>query len=197
MKPLAACFLTTCALSLYFPGHTVHATTLYKLSAGESVTATSGVTSGGSYKTLGGSKDYKAIHRITNRESSNHPCKMKTKMRHLNNYTATAETESLDTGCTKDKITVGYEDTETYVRAVQVCTNNTKIKGLRVWGTKLDRHTGNLTNVARKQDTRTNCISWHSKSECPAGNVASKIKVSYGLKDFFGISLVCRTVIPK
>lgn len=173
------------------------ATTLYMLDGPTHMTSVSGSTSSLS-KVLGGTKDYKAIHRISNWESGNHPCKVKIKMRHLNKYTATSETETLDSGCDNDKISVGYSDTETYISGIQVCINNHKIKGLRVWGSELNRHTGGLSNVGRQEDKRSNCNNnWKAKYVCPAGEIATQVIMPYGLKDFVGAALVCREIVAQ
>lgn len=190
--------------------HAAQATTLYKLNDPVTVTSLSGTTlPGGGIKVLGGTKDFKAIHRITNWEKANNPCKMKVKMRHLNDYKATTDTKELWSNCDNDKITVGYSDTETYIRGIQVCLNNSVIKGLRVWGSKLNRTNGSLTNVAQKEDKRFNCSKWKTKYFCPAGHIATQIEANHdggtGLPNYAtrtgsgyrGIKLVCREVAVK
>lgn len=195
----ARCRVSTLAVAAAVSAATgpVDATTLYMLDGPTHMTSVSGSTSSLS-KVLGGTKDYKAIHRISNWESGNHPCKVKIKMRHLNKYTATSETETLDSGCDNDKISVGYSDTETYISGIQVCINNHKIKGLRVWGSELNRHTGGLSSVGRQEDKRSNCNNNRkTKYLCPAGEVATQVIMPYGLKDFVGAALVCREIVAQ
>lgn len=190
-------FLATIAATGLLVTTSGTATPLYKLNTATHTTSVSGVDLK-NYDTFGGTKDFKAIHRITNWESADRPCKMKVKMRHLNKYDGTTDSHSLISGsCNGDKITVGYNDTETYIRGVQVCTNLSRIKGLRVWGSKLDRSTGALSNVARDQDTRTNCGMWGKKYYCPAGQIATQIKVSVNAPDYTGIALACRQLVAK
>lgn len=180
-------------------GH-ANATTLYKLDNQTTTTAVSGA-DWGNYDWFGGTRDFKAIHRITNWESSNNPCKMKVKMRHLNKYTSSTDSHSfVSGGCNKDKISVGYDDPDTYIRGVQVCNSNgigEPIKGLRVWGSRINRVNGALTNVARDQDKRNNCAKWKKTQYCPAGQIVAQIKVSHIAPDYTGIGLICREVVVK
>lgn len=175
----------------------VQASTLYTLDPSTTTTRTSGsmyLTN----TTMGSTGDFKAINRITNWESGDHPCHIKVKMRHLNNYNETSAAHNLKSGnCSGDKITVGYSDTETYIRGIQVCTKWSRIKGLRVWGSKLNRHNGALTNVARVEDKRPNCDRWHVKYYCPAGKVATQIIADHNSPDYSGIALKCREIVVK
>jgi hypothetical protein len=173
--------------------------TLYKLNSNTSTTATSGTSSNFYYYTLGTTGDYKGIYRISNWETSTHPCKMKIKRRHVNNYNTGGDAEEIISNCNNDKITVGYQDTETYIRGVQVCTSNSRIKGIRIWGSKLNRSNGTLSNVSSITDTRPNCSQWHSQRFCPAGQIATQLEAIYnqGHTDFQGLALICREIAPK
>ena len=148
------------------------------------------------------SQDFRAINRVTNWENmspNNHPCEFKVKMRHLNNYNDTSADVDIGSNCNKDKITVGFSDTETYVRGIQVCRHNSRVKGLKVWGSKLNRSTGALTNVAPVTDTRPNCSQWGARQYCPAGQIATQLKVQADTMAIYytGAALVCREVVPK
>lgn len=121
------------------------------------------------------------------------------KMRKLNNYNVTTADVNNGSNCNKDNITVGFNDTETYVRGIQVCRNNNRIKGLRVWGSKLNRNKGALTNVGPVTDIRTNCSQWEAQRFCAPANIATQLKVQSDMRGIFytGAALVCREVVPK
>lgn len=178
------------------------ASQLYTLDIAITTTGVSGGSTSYNHKRVGGTSGFKAINRITNYERQDTPCKMKVKMRHFNNYKETTDSEELLSNCNNDKITVGFSNTETYVSAVQVCTRTgSKVKGLRVWGRKLNRSTGALASVGRVEDKRPNCNTWETKQSCPTGKVATEIKANYtgylGGNTFQGISLVCQAIVPK
>jgi hypothetical protein len=89
--------------------------------------------------------------------------------------------------------------TDYYITAVQACVNNNRIKGLRVWGTKLDANglpTGALVSA---EFQRTNCGAndWAEKVSCGAEKVAVGARANYygnftGSKTTFsGITLHC------
>ena len=185
------------ALTICTAVTSAQAATLYELDSSATTTRTSGSMYPAS-TTLGSTGDFKAINRITNWESGDRPCHMKVKMRHLNNYNESSASHNLkSTNCSGDKITVGFSDTETYIRGVQVCTKWSRIKGLRVWGSKLNRQNGALTNVARVEDKRPNCDRWHVKYYCPAGKVATQIIADHNSPDYTGIALKCREIVVK
>jgi hypothetical protein len=101
--------------------------------------------------------------------------------------------------------TLEFTGTDTYIRGIQVCTNNsgTRVKGVKLYGATLNRSTGALTNVATpKAFDRPNCNgNWKVAQYCPAGEIATKIRVSYddryANREINGLALTCREVEPK
>jgi hypothetical protein len=191
--------LTALALSLTTIVVTpnLYASTLYEMDPSAFTTGISG-NNQSTDQSVGTNNDFKAINRVSNWEHSDDPCKVKVKMRHLNNYKETSSAAELRAGCDNDKLTAGYTNSETYVGAIQICHSGSgKLKGLRVWGRKLNRNTGGLSNVARVEDKRPNCNSWQSKQSCPVGEIATKIKVETNGYSYTGVSMTCRAVVPQ
>lgn len=179
------------------------ASTLYEVVPPSTTTAVSGGSASNSIKSIGGGNGYKAINRISHYERQDYSCKFKVKMRHLNKYNVSYDSKELLSNCDGDKISGGYSDTETYIRGIQICVRsaNQHLKGLRVWGSKLNRSTGALTNVGRVEDTRPNCNQWKPARYCPAGQVVTEIKANYTGSStngtYSGVALVCEALVPQ
>jgi len=129
------------------------------------------------------------------------------KSRHLNTYVGKNDIFD-ESQCNENgggKKTLSFTNSDTYIRGVRVCLNNagTRVKGLRLYGTKLDRATGALNNLAGYEGwSRPNCNTWKTIRYCPAGKVATRIGIEYRVQQFIGdevqgLKLICRSVIPK
>lgn len=87
-----------------------------------------------------------------------------------------------------------------YVRGVQVCTTDKKnsddnrLKGIRLYiaEVKADGSVTALNNY--EQDRHTNCAVWRTTVSCPAGHIASGVRVHHRGGYFTGLGLKCRKV---
>lgn len=90
-------------------------------------------------------------------------------------------------------------DTDHYITAVQVCLNNTddaakrKIKGLKVWGARIDSSGKLQYDKEANSHELPNCYGWSSIVSCPDGKVATGIRAHWvsGKAGFAGIALYC------
>lgn len=178
----------------------------YKLKADGSTTQTSGKSSGQSVSsataTPGG--DYQGLYEIRMWEDGDVPCKLTAKSRHVNTYSGKNATTNKCNGSAKSEKNVAFTNSDTYINGVQVCLNSKgdRIKGVKVFGKKLNRSNGSLSDAGSKKFERTNCKTWKTIRYCPAGKIAVGVKVSYTRQslisdEFGGLALVCRTVIKK
>jgi hypothetical protein len=82
-----------------------------------------------------------------------------------------------------------------YVNAAEVCDsknkNNERIKGLRVFGSRIT-NSGNV-NLAQEQDefARANCGQWQSRVSCPSNEIATGIRAHFDTDGFVGLQLYC------
>lgn len=80
------------------------------------------------------------------------------------------------------------------VTSIQVCLNNDKIKGARVWGADFDAQ-GNprRDHAIYSEFKRPNCGNngWQQRRTCPGNQVAVGLRLENGAKGFSGMSLVC------
>lgn len=186
----------------------VAASSLYELDDDSTTTQLSGGSSGW-YTTVGpsGGTDYQAIYEVSMWEDGDSPCRLQMKSRHLNTYVGKNDTfdESQCNENASSKKTIAFTNSDTYVRGVRVCLNNagTRVKGLRLYGTKLNRSTGALEHLSGyKGWSRPNCNTWKTIRYCPAGKVATRIGIEYRAQQFIGdevqgLKLECRTVSAK
>ena len=179
------------------------ATAKYILSASSTSTPVSG--SGGDYVLeVGPQGDFQAMYSIALEESSDRPCKVYTKSRHLNTASEQYQNDYIRSCYTPSgKKEVSFANRDTYIRGVQVCHNKSgvlkRVKGIRIYGSKLDKSTGRLTDVPGfKEFKRTNCSDWKPAKFCPADKVATSFNMQYHDNYAFdGISLDCRGIKPK
>lgn len=97
-------------------------------------------------------------------------------------------------------LTLQFNNQDTYVRGIAVCVNakGERIKGVRIYGTKLDRETGALTEAAEtKEFARPNCTAWQDAQYCPDTHVATGLHHTNAAdKGFSGLALRCQQVEP-
>lgn len=165
---------------------------------------------------LGQESDFQALYTLTWWEDGDDPCKFDAITRHLNQ----ADNKKVDTakfcsGSPGNDKNVGRRGKNEYVTALQVCATDKKdsrrdkIKGVRFWGKVVDTKTGILgPDNGPEEVAHTNCKEWKTKVACPAGMIASKIKVyseRYTLPNGMeteagfakGLALGCRRVMRK
>lgn len=187
------------ALALCTVANNLYAVTYYEMDPAVYNTSISGNNELDA-RAVGTNNNYKAINRVSNWERSDIPCKFRAKMRHLNDFKESMSTSELISRCDGDKITAGFSDKNTWINALQIChsSNTDRIKGLRVWGAKLNRTTGALKEVGKDQDDRPNCSKWMKKLSCPVGELATKIVLEHTAAGAFtGVSLRCRQIVPQ
>ena len=178
------------------------ATTNYILKTDKTTTQSSGTRPSAHVESPGG--DYQGLYEMSMWEDGDSPCKLAAKSRHVNTYKGDTVTWK-DSRCNaKSKKTVSFSNTDTYIDGVQVCVNGggDRVKGVKIFGKKLNRSTGALTDAGSKKFERTNCKTWKTTRYCPAGKVASGVSIGYQLQQFIpnnitGLALECRSVIKK
>ncbi len=83
---------------------------------------------------------------------------------------------------------------ERVITSIQVCLNNDKIKGVRVWGADFDAQ-GNprRDDAIHSEFKRPNCGNngWQQRRTCPGNQVAVGARFESGAKGFSGLSLIC------
>lgn len=200
-SPLAAgLFLASATAAAAF-------TTLYTFDDDGTTTQRSGTGSGyGPTDILEptGGLNYQGLYQVSMWEDTDVPCKIQAKFRHLNTYVGKQVTWDNFGQCgvnASTKRTVKFTDTESYVRGVNVCLNNAgdRVKGMRIYGAKLNRSTGALTNLSGfKGWSRPNCDDWQTIRYCPPGKVATRLIVEdepgNGIQ---GVRLTCRSISPS
>lgn len=80
------------------------------------------------------------------------------------------------------------------ITSIQVCLNNDKIKGARVWGADFDAQ-GNprRDDAIQSEFKRPNCGNngWQPRRTCPGNQVAVGLRLENSAKGFSGMSLIC------
>ncbi len=84
-----------------------------------------------------------------------------------------------------------------FITSVQICDNNKssnvrELKGLRVWGHKLDNSGRPIQPVGPVEVKKSNCKKWRTKVSCPTGQIAHSYR-SYPNRNS-SIALVCAKV---
>lgn len=173
----------------------------YELETSVTKTQTSG-NAGSATKKIGGDGDFKALYELSFWEDGDHPSHIEARLRHLN--TLSTASYLWDGGVYKnDKKTIAFTNTDTFIRGVQVCLSNSgRLKGVRIYGAKLDRAKGTLSNTSGSQSfERPNCNSWQVAHYCPAGKVATKLVIKHDNEtpraSAVGLALECRKVVKK
>ena len=194
--------------ALLLLGLTAQAANLYILADDAKLAPVSGVKSTAGRAGHGG--DFQGIYGIKLYEDNDKACKATGMSRHLNNSTEkVAAFVANDCSNPGSEKTARFAEKNTYVRGVQVCHKGgggkyaDMIKGIRLYGARLDKNTGALDAVSGfKEIVRPNCSDWKATKYCPVGKVASQIEMQYqanpyGPDYFVGARLLCRTVDPK
>ncbi len=174
-------------------------------------TAVSGRT-GQFSKTVGGNGDIRAAKHIKWWESSDEPCQFQVGLAAVDGNEPPRNVDDEFCGGSPGSPKVVWRPAAgEFVTAVAVCltdkadTSKDKLKGLRLWGRIVDASTGELgAENGPAENTRSHCAQWSPKVSCPAGEIATKIKVYYNRQSGSattnehgfarGISLGCRAV---
>ncbi len=88
-----------------------------------------------------------------------------------------------------------------FITSVQICSNGksgaeSRLKGVRIWGSKLDAaaHFTALADPVTME--RPNCKTWENRVSCPAGTVATSLDVM-ATSSIQKLGLRCGTVIER
>lgn len=113
---------------------------------------------------------------------------------------ATANTYQPGSVCDGNEQEARVKDNEV-ITAIQVCTNGKKteqsrIKGLRVWGaTVSSTGTLSISGTGRGDDLeRLNCSDWSTRSSCPPGQIVTGLRGHATGVSFSGIAIQCSPV---
>jgi len=95
---------------------------------------------------------------------------------------------------------VVFTNKKYFIRGVAVCTSdkkssaNDRLKGIEIYAAEIksDGTVVALKNTEKNQHTL--CKSWHTPIYCPAGEIASTLKVNYKDDYYSGLGLGCRKV---
>jgi hypothetical protein len=173
-------------------------------------TAVSGDTGGHSY-TIGTDSDAVAAYSLRWWEDSDDPCKFRFYKRNLDSGDVNTPERDFCNGSPGNEKWAERRGVNEYITAIQVCRNDKQdstresIKGIRLWGRVIDKNAVTLgPENGPDEDKHNHCEVWRTKVSCPAGQIATKIKVyydtyvSYGFATDYGfargISLGCRPI---
>jgi hypothetical protein len=146
---------------------------------------------------------YQGLYGLAMWETNDKPCRVKTYSRHLNTLSTKTDNGGSSDYCKRAKKSVKLANTDTFVRGIAVCHSGTgRVKGVRLYGAKLNRKTGKLSNVSGSASfERTNCKTWKTPVYCPVGKVATSLKVHReslsSRSSIVGYALTCETPIKK
>jgi hypothetical protein len=178
-------------------------------------TAVSGET-GNKEEILGRTAHFHSGYSISWWEDGDDPCKFQLVTRHMNLGGTDDPNAEWCSGSPGNNKAVARFAADEYITALQICRTDKndptkdKLKGLRVWGRIVNKRTAALgSETGPDEDKHSHCDVWENKVSCPAGQVASRIKVFY--KNYWnnytdsltsygyatGISLGCRKVVEK
>ncbi len=146
----------------------------------------------------------RGLHKLVVWENVDDPYKISV---YKNLLSSTTTSSGIGTTLESREVKLGSSSVETvdvgdshYITAVQVCTNNNKIKGVRIWGRSL-KNDGAL-NVAeiKSEYELPNCNgNWGAKVSCGDEKIATGIRAhaKEPWNGFSGLTLRCGKVIPK
>jgi hypothetical protein len=164
---------------------------------GLTYTARSGF-AGTTITAVGAASGDRAVSLLSSGERSNRPCQLRVYKSDIDGSANSDSAEWDDCTVTSTK-TVGFNTgTGIYVRGIAACTNNNanhRVKGIQVFGATISAG-GVVTAVGDDWFSRPNCATWHAPVFCPAGQIATKVRVHRTGDEMNGLSLACRDVAP-
>lgn len=175
----------------------------FSLGKDEYRTQFSGVYNGDVY-ILGSDTSSSAMYELTISERQNDPCFVKIKRRNINTYrneNFTNKKTGENISCSEKKSsskTIGFSDKDSFVVGIEACTDkfNDQIKGVRLYGATLNREKNKLVKKKRKEFSRPLCTKkrWRTPVFCPAGQVATKLRVSTKYRGGTALGLFCQKI---
>jgi len=153
---------------------------------------------GNKREVIGSTSKYHAISSIVASENADKPCWLRLYKGSLNTQDNFLSNWFDQCGPSTNMKLVGYgEYSSIKVRGVRVCTNNKdnhRLKGIRLYGAKVNKN-GTLTiQTGYDEFKRTNCKAWHKPVYCPSNMVATKLIVEYSGDGINGLGLKCKAV---
>lgn len=167
------------------------------LAPGLTFTARSGV-AGSSTTEIGAASDVNAVSAIAVAERWDNPCWLRTTKAEINNNNTSLSADFDQCTTTGPSQSAGWlNNAGIYAYGLAVCTHagSDRLKGVMLFGGTISS-SGVLNPLGILSDfERTNCNTWHNAVFCPAGQVATKVRVHHTGSTISGLSLGCRTVI--
>ena len=192
---------STCALALLVLVSTSTSIAFAQVELAHGVTWTdlSG-TAGTAVTDVGAGSTVHAVNRIRVAESSDVPCFLGVYKSEINRsgdaiFAAWDECPGLNNPLEE----AGFpDDSGLHVYGVNVCTNSlqTRLKGVMLFGGVVVSDGTFFPAGVPAYFVRPNCNTWHSAVFCPAGQVASKVRIHH-TGGVHGLSLGCRVVTPQ
>jgi hypothetical protein len=163
---------------------------------GLTYTARSGF-AGTTITSIGAPSGEHAVNFVTSGERANRPCDLIVSKSNIDGSIDTINAEW--DACVNTSIRgAGFASgTGIYVRGIAACTNNNanhRVKGIQVFGASIAAN-GTVTPLGVDDwFSRPNCATWHTPVFCPAGQIATKVRVHRTGDEINGLSLGCRDV---
>ena len=156
--------------------------------------------SGTSITAIGAASGEHAVSLLSAGERNNRPCELGVYKANIDGSIDSIHADWDQCTTTSPNETVGWSTgSGIYVRGIAACTNNKanqRLKGIQVFGASI---AANGTVPPLGVDdwfSRPNCATWHPAVFCPAGQIATKVRVHRTGDEINGLSLACRDVAP-
>ena len=159
---------------------------------------------------IGGGERYQAIERIMFAERGDRPCYIRVEKAHIVNNTRGNRREVDRCGrnghTTQSRKYVPLLTTshDTFITKVAVCNSKSnqrpfRLKGIKVWRSRIEPDGSLFPLPGHKEEPRAKCDgNWRTPSECPLGQVATRIEVHLredgDQRSVSGLRLICRPV---
>ncbi len=171
-----------------------------ELVPGLTYTATSGF-EGTSITAIGAASSEHAVSFLSAGERNNRPCELGVYKADINGADDSIFAEWDTCNTTSPNKHIGWSTGDgIFVRGIRACTNNSsnhRLKGIQIFGATISS-TGVVTPVGDMDwYTRPNCQTWHPAVYCPAGQIATKVRVHRTGDEINGLSLACRDVTEQ
>lgn len=146
---------------------------------------------------VGAASDVNAVNSISVGEHWDNPCWLRVGKAEINGANTSISDDYDRCTTTGPSETAGWlNNSSIFVNGIQVCTHasNNRLKGVRLFGGVIQANGTFVASGFMQEFERTNCNTWHSLVLCPAGQVATKIRVHHTGDTINALSLGCREV---